>query len=120
MGLDITLAKIIDYEADEFSHLVVEESPELFTFFHQYIRKKHFAYPDEEYDSEVYFYSELAYQRKGVIPAFYHEFRNDVCLTMQHEVENMANFIDPKYKVDFNTCFVKQFVEKQTVIIISW
>ena len=120
MGLDITLAKIIYYEADELCYLLVEESPELLLYFRQYICKKHFTYDDEEYDSDVYFYTDLAYQRKGVIPAFYTDFINDFCLTKQDEIERLSTYIDPKHKADFTASFINQFIEGQTIVIIGW
>jgi hypothetical protein len=120
MGLDISLVRITNHEVDEHSHLLVEESPELFPLFQSYIRKKHFIFSDEEFDAEVYFYTELAYQRKGVIPAFYTDFTNDVCLTKQNQVARMLTYIDVKHTADFDTFFVKQFTEGQTVIIIGW
>ncbi|MGI4863580.1 MAG: hypothetical protein ACRYFZ_06620 [Janthinobacterium lividum] len=120
MGLDIDLVRIIDHEVDELCHLFVEEQPELFLLFQNYIRRKHFIYPDEEYDSEVYFYTELAYQRKGVIPAFYTDFTNDVCLTKQSQIAYLSDYIDAEHRTDFHTFFVNQFVEGQTVIIIGW
>jgi len=120
MGLDISLARITTYEVDENSFLLTEESPELFPIFQSYIRKKHFVFSDEEFDAEVYFYTELAYQRKGVIPAFYTDFTNDVCLTKQNQVAHMLTYIDVKHKADFDTFFVKQFIEGQTVIVIGW
>jgi hypothetical protein len=120
MGLDISLAKIIAYEADDLCYLLVEESPELLPFFREYIRKKHFIYDDEEYDSEVFFYNELAYQRKGVIPSFYTDFINDVCLTRRDEVERLSNYIDLKHKASFVDSFINQFVEGQTIVIVGW
>ena len=120
MGLDISLVRITTHEVDENSFLIAEESPELFPLFQSYIRKKHFVFSDEEFDAEVYFYTELTYQRKGVIPAFYTDFTNDVCLTTQTQVAHMLTYIDMKHKADFDTFFVKQFTEGQTVIITGW
>ncbi len=120
MGLDISLVRITTHAVDENSFLLAEESPELFSLFQSYIRKKHFVFSDEEFDAEVYFYTELAYQRKGVIPAFYTDFTNDVCLTEQSQVAHMLTYIDAKHKADFDTLFVKQFTEGQTVVIIGW
>jgi hypothetical protein len=65
MGLDISLVKIIDREASEFCWLLVSESPELLPLFSHLIQIKHFKYPDEEYDEDVFFYEEIAFQRKG-------------------------------------------------------
>lgn len=120
MGLDISLVRITSHEVSEYSHLLVEESPELFPLFQSYIRKKHFVFSEEEYDAEVYFYEELAYQRKGVIPSFYTDFTNDICLTKQSQVTHMLAYIDVKHKAGFDTFFMKQFAEGQTVIIIGW
>ncbi|MCB2408954.1 hypothetical protein [Hymenobacter lucidus] len=120
MGLDITLARIVGGEVNEADYFLADESPELQPFFHHLIRTKHFAYEDEEFDAEVYFLEDLAYQRKGVVAAFYNDFANDVCLTRQHEVDRMLTYVDEKHKADFDNFFVKQFKEGQTVVIISW
>ncbi|UOQ64847.1 hypothetical protein [Hymenobacter volaticus] len=120
MGLDITLARVVNSEVNEYDYLLADDSPELYPFFHHLIRTKHFAYEDEELDAEVYFPEDLAYQRKGVVTAFYNDFVNDVCLIRQHEVDRMLTYVDEKHKAGFDTSFVKQFREGQTVVIISW
>ena len=120
MGLDITLARVVGNEVNDYDYFLADEAPELYPFFHHLIRTKHFVYEDEEFDAAVYFLEDLAYQRKGVVAAFYNDFVNDVCLTCQHEVDRMLTYVDEKHKADFEISFVKQFKEGQTVVIISW
>ena len=120
MGLDISLVRIIDHEADDLCHLFAEENPELLPFFRNYIHSKHFSFPDEEYDADVYFYVELAHQRRGMIPAFYDDFSNDICLTTWQEIERMADYVEPERKTDFAKLFVEQFAEGETVVVIGW
>ncbi|WP_133272236.1 hypothetical protein [Hymenobacter radiodurans] len=120
MGLDITLARIVNHEVMEGCWLEAKECPELYPLFHHLMRTKHFAYVDEEFDAEVYYFEEIAFQSKGVLKAFYIDFANDTCLTRQHEVKRMLAYVDQEHKADFDTFFVQQFVEGQTVVIISW
>jgi hypothetical protein len=120
MGLDISLIRIIDREVDEYSWLIVEDSPELLPLFSHLVRVKHFKFPDEEYDEEVFFFEEISYQRKAMKRAFYDEFENDKCLTDKTEVEKMWHYVIEEQKESFKEHFVDKFNDGETAVTISW
>lgn len=120
MGLDISLVRIIGNEVEEHCWMVASEVPELYPIFSHLIRVKHFKYLNEEYDEQVYFYEEIAYQRKAVIQAFYEDFENDKCLIDKKEAEKMWHYIIKEQQQNFKTYFVNQFIHGETVITISW
>ncbi len=120
MGLDITLVKIVDKEVNEYCWLIVSESPELLPLFSHLIRVKHFSYPDEEYDEEVFYYETISYQRKGVNGSFYQDFENDKCLVDKAEVEKMWQYVVEERKQNFKIEFVDRFINGETIVIVSW
>lgn len=120
MGLDISLVRIIDKEVDKFCYLIASESPELLPLFSHLIRIKRFKFYDGECDAEVFFYEELAHQRRRVIEEFYQDLENDKCLTNRTEVEKLWHYVSEEQQQNFKEQFVDRFVNGETVVTISW
>jgi len=120
MGLDISLVKIEKKETDEVSWLLVEENPELEEKFSSYKLKRHFECPNESDYEDVYYYTEISYQRKGVVAAFYTTVQNDLCIVEKEEAEKLLPLMELERKEDFKTAFIDKFVTGETVILISW
>ncbi|MER0442820.1 hypothetical protein [Emticicia sp. W12TSBA100-4] len=121
MGLDITLARILKNPVDPNSYLLVSESPELLLFFDKFQQSKTFEFEGEQpYNDFVFYYEELAFQRRGVISKFYDEMENDRCLTTLSELQKLYSYISKNYIKTFNVEFLSHFNEGETFIIISW
>lgn len=120
MGLDITLAKIESSEIKDNCWLLVSECPELKEMFSSFAVQKHFQYTDESYIEEVYYYSEISYQRKGVTRDFYKNLENDKCLVTREELEQVWAFVAIEMKESLQVNFMDKFVPGQTFVIISW
>lgn len=120
MGLDLFLVKIEDKEIKDTGWLIASENPELEGKFSTFKRKKHFQDTDHEYNDEVYYYSEISYQRKGVTKEFFEKVQNDKCLVNKKDVEILIGFIDKNLRNSFKRDFLDKFVDGQTFLIVSW
>ncbi|MDX2072691.1 MAG: hypothetical protein SFV55_29925 [Haliscomenobacter sp.] len=120
MGLDLFLVKIEDKEIKETDWLIASENPELEGKFSAFKRTRHFQHSDHEYYDEVYFYSEISYQRKGVTKEFFKKVQNDKCLVNKKDVENLIGLMDKNSRDGFKRDFLDKFVDEQTFLIISW
>mgnify|MGYP003579232405 CR=1 FL=1 len=118
MALDITLARIED-TATEYC-LMADEWPELKQVFTAYVKDKNIEDLDDTNETSVYYYSELAHQRKGVTEAFYKNVPADACLVTKHEVANLQQYMDEEHEDTFSKEFISGFDEGRMFVLISW
>lgn len=119
MGLDISLVKI-ERTPHRDNWLLVGDFPELQPLFSRYAVKHYFEYPDQSYHEDVYYYSEISYQRKGVTELFYKKIENDKCIVDKIELESMLQYIDTTHMDTFKNDFINKFVEGETFVIVGW
>jgi hypothetical protein len=121
MGLDITFGRIREYEVCEHDYLIAnEEDTELIFFFKDFLRAKHFKYPNEEYEMEVLYFEEIYHQYGGVLISLYESIKNDSVLTKTSDIERLLKHINPNQKHIFHSNIIEKFVEGTDFLIISW
>ena len=121
MGLDIIHGRILSNKLDPLDCWEVdEECPEIKRKFGNFIHTIYFTYEGTEEKTEVVFYEQIGYQRKGVYAEFYKHYPPDKCLVYKEQILHLYNYILPEYQENFKTEFLDKFVEGNTVVFISW
>ncbi len=120
MGLDIHLIQLSRKATDELRFLYSEDNHELLERFPEMEVARLNKYSDETGTFEFgFYYHSLAYQRKGVIKAFYQRFGYDGFLFTQSEMEELFNYISNDHKTSFQSDFLFQFSEGETILMID-
>lgn len=121
MGLDISLIRIRKEKTTDTNWLAVEDCPELNANYAGYALEKEFKDEGEEnYTGSVYYYEEIAYQRKGVIKSFYDRYAHDVFIQSQNEIEELRQYIIDEYLPTFERDFIEKFIEGENLIIMGY
>lgn len=118
MGLDISLIRIEDTPQE--NCLMANEWPELKPVFGKHAQNRQIEYADESYDGGLYYYTEVAYQRKGVTEQFYKDIPTDACLTSRQQVIALLPYMDEEHKDSFQQEFINVFVEGEMAVLIGW
>lgn len=78
--------------------------------------------PDTGKDAALFFV-EKGYQRKGMIPAFYKDFKNAVPYIDIASVKKAYQYIEPASPdllVTFKEQFIDNFIEGESIFFASW
>jgi|GEM_PF-1696008 hypothetical protein len=118
MGLDISLIRIENTPQE--NCLMAAEWPELEAMFGTKARHRQIEYADESYAGDMFYYTELAYQRKGVTEQFYKNVPTDACLTRKQQVVALLAYMDEEHRDSFRQEFINAFVEGETAVLIGW
>lgn len=120
MGLDIHLIQLSRKAIDELRFLYSEDNHELLERFPEMEVARLNSYPNESGAFEFgFYYDSLAYQRRGVIKAFYKRYGYEGFLFTQPEMEELFNYISNDYKASFQSDFLSRFLEGQTILMID-
>ena len=121
MGLDISLIKIKKEITNNTNWLAVEDCPELKQKFADFAMEK-----DDNFDGcekksiPVYYYEEIAYQRKGVKKSFYDRYESDVFIQSKKDLDELKNYILDEYLSKFKKDFIEKFKEDENLIMIGY
>jgi hypothetical protein len=118
MGLDISLIRIEDTPQE--NCLMAAEWPELEAMFGAQSQHRMIEYADESYAGGMFYYTELAHQRKGVTEQFYKNVPTDACLTRKQQVIALLAYMDEVHRNSFQQQFINGFVEGETAVLIGW
>lgn len=121
MGLDISLISIEKQKTTETEWLAVEDCSELSANYVNYAIDREFDYEGEQaYTRPVYYYREIAYQRKGVKRAFYDRYEPDVFIQTRKELVELEAYILDDYLPTFKKDFVEKFKEGENLICMGY
>ncbi len=116
MGLDISLIRITNEQVEENCWLAVDDSPELESKYGKLKRKKVASY-GEFY---VWFYEEIGYKRKGMIPEFYERYEADEFIFTKKEIDELSKFVVPDRRPIFKEQIESRFIEGETILMIGY
>jgi hypothetical protein len=69
---------------------------------------------------QVIYTKEIAYQRKGVNTQFYKDFSNCTSYIKKEDVLRAATYVDPALVERFKADFIDNFVEGESIFMVSW
>jgi len=128
MGLDISHAvpSVKNSNVEELDYFTIEELGANRGFIERYthllVEKE-----DEFAKTEILYFAEKGYQRKGMNPKFYEDFENDklyfdlqtVLKAYQYLKADHVNSLE-ELQLNFKKNFIENFVEGESIFFASW
>ena len=113
VGLDIILAKIENTPQLHWIDIDFDISATPFNSF-----KKCISYDNAII--EVLYYTEISYQRKGIVSEFYSHFSTDMFITNEDDVKRIKEFVLSDLQDSYEENFIQKFVFGSTFVLISY
>ena len=117
MGLDILLIRIVSESVSELNWFWEEENPELKAEFSNLLSSRK---NNKGQIEKGYYYEEISYQRKGMKPLFYTNFKPDEFILTKTKLLELKNYVLESHLSTFETDFIEKFEEGKNIILMEY